>query len=98
MTKRIGGGRRKTRYKFQKKSKDKGKLSLTRYFQKFDADEKVKLLSEPAIQKGMYDRRFHGKIGTIIKNRGSCYILKIKDGSKEKELIVHPIHLRKIKK
>ena len=96
MTKRIGGARRKTRYKFQKSYKDKGKISLTKYFQKFENDQRVKLLTEPAIQKGMYHRRFHGKVGKIVGSRGRCYLVKIKDGSKEKELIIHPVHLTKM--
>ena len=35
MAKRIGGVRRKTRYKFRKHARDKGKISITRYFQSF---------------------------------------------------------------
>lgn len=98
MTKRIGGGRRKTRYKFQKKARDKGKLSLTKYFQKFENGEYVTLVSEPSVQGGMYHRRFHGKAGKITGMKGRCYLVEIVDGSKKKELIVHPVHLVRFKK
>jgi len=96
MTKRIGGFRRKTRNKLRKNIRAKGKISLTRYFQELSLNDKVLLKAEPSIQKGMYYPRYHGKPG-IIKNKiGSCYEVLIKDGKKEKTLIVHPVHLRKI--
>ncbi|MBT4824054.1 50S ribosomal protein L21e [Candidatus Woesearchaeota archaeon] len=96
MTKRIGGARRKTRYKFKKPVRKQGKLSLTKYFQTFDVEERVILLAEPAVQKGMYHRRFHGKSGIITGKRGNCYKITIKDQSKVKEVIVHPVHLKKV--
>ncbi len=97
MTKRIGGGRRKTRYLFQKKRKHKGTLNLTKYFQIFNIEEKVVLKAEPAVQNAMYHRRFHGKTGIVTGKKGRCYNVEIKDGGKKKSLIVHPIHLQKIK-
>ena len=93
MTKRKGGFRRKTRYKLQKKKGTKGKISISNYLQSFKAGETVKLKAEPAVQHGMYYPRFHGKHGVISGKQGDCYIVKIKDGGKEKNLIVHPVHL-----
>lgn len=94
MTKRIGGFRRKTRSKLKKNVRTKGKLSLTKYFQEFKEDQRVLLHAEPSIQKGMYFPRFHGKTGIIKGKKGSCYQISIKDGGKEKTLVVHPVHLR----
>ena len=95
MVKRIGGIRRKTRYKFRKERKNKGKISITRYFQSFGIGDRVYLTVEPAIQKGMYFPRFIGKSGIIKSKRGKCYEVAIDDSGKEKKLIVHPIHLIK---
>ena len=95
MVKRIGGLRRKTRYKFRKEKKNKGKLSLSRYFQFFDNGERVYLDVEPSVQKGMYHPRFMGKSGVIKNKRGRCYEVLINDLGKEKTLIVHPVHLKK---
>ncbi|MBW2989614.1 50S ribosomal protein L21e [Candidatus Woesearchaeota archaeon] len=90
-----GGLRRKTRSLFRKHSREKGRMSLRRYFQTFNEGEKVFLSVEPSVQKGMYHPRFYGKTG-IIKNRaGKCYEVLIKDQSKQKTLIVHPVHLKK---
>ncbi len=96
MTKRIGGLRRKTRHKLAKKAKDKGKISLRTYFQSFRVGDKVLLQAESAVHKGMYNPRYHSKSGTVIGKRGSCYKLEIRDKGKNKTLIVHPVHLRRL--
>ena len=94
MAKRIGGFRRKTRHKLQKSKSEKGKISITKYFQKFKEGDKVLLKAEPAVHTGMYMPKYHGKVGVVIGTQGHCYKVTIKDGGKEKMLIVHPIHLR----
>jgi large subunit ribosomal protein L21e len=96
MTKRVGGARRKTRGLFKKSAKKKGKISLTKYFQKLEQGEKVQLVAEPAVQDGMYFRRYHGRVGVIKGRRGRCYEVQVKDGSKTKEIIVHPVHLKRM--
>ena len=93
---RIGGLRRKSRHKFTKSKKNKGKISLTRYLQKFDIGQKVILRVEPAIQKGMYASRFISKTGIVKGTQGRCYKIEIDDLGKNKTLIVHPIHLKKL--
>ena len=95
MAKRIGGFRRKTRDKLKKRSADRGKISIRNYLQSFERNDRVYLLAEPAIQKGMYHPRFHGQSGNILKKKGSCYEVEVKDGRKKKQLIVHPVHLKK---
>jgi len=62
----------------------------------FEVGERAQLRAEPAVQKSIYHRRFHSKMGTIAAKRGNCYEVKIKDGGKDKMVIVHPVHLRKI--
>jgi len=96
MAQRLGGFRRKTRYKFKKERRQKGKISLKRYFQVFSPGDKVCLIVEPAVHKGMYYPPFMGKTGTVKAKRGSCYEVIIRDINKEKVLIVHPIHLKKM--
>ncbi len=96
MTKRIGGFRRGTRSKLKKTRNEKGKLSLRRFLQKLDDGDRVLLNAEPAYQKGMYFPRFHGKVGTVKGKKGICYDVAIKDHGKDKILIIHPVHLRKL--
>ncbi|AJF61039.1 TPA: 50S ribosomal protein L21e [Candidatus Woesearchaeota archaeon] len=93
-----GSFRRKTRGKLSKGHKEKGKISLRKFFQEFKNGEKVVMKAEPAYQNGMYYPRFHGKSGMVLGKRGECYEVLIKDGRKEKLLIVHPIHLKRSEK
>ncbi|MFQ5474743.1 MAG: 50S ribosomal protein L21e [Candidatus Nanoarchaeia archaeon] len=96
MVQRIGGNRRKTRSKLRKDVRSKSKVSISRYYQQFSVGDRVLLKAESAVQKGMYFPRFHGKTGIIKEKQGDCYKIGIKDKNKAKELLVHPVHLRKI--
>ncbi|MBD3313159.1 50S ribosomal protein L21e [Candidatus Woesearchaeota archaeon] len=93
--KKIGGFRRGTRSKLRKGVRNKGKISVTKFFQEFKEGDKVLLKAEPAVQNGMYFPRFHGKTGRIKSKRGRCYEVLIKDIGKEKMLLVHPVHLQR---
>ena len=92
---RVGGFRRKTRRKLSKPVRKKGKFSLTKFFQSLKDGDRVYLVAEPGVQKGMYFPRFHGKSGIVDGKQGSNYFIKIKDGNKLKKLLVHPVHLKK---
>ena len=96
MVKRTGTARRKTRGISTKNIRRKGKVSITSYFTQFEKGDKALLNVEPAVQNGTYYRRYHGKIAEIVKKSGSCYELKVNDQGKQKSLIVHPVHLRKV--
>jgi large subunit ribosomal protein L21e len=96
MTTRLDGFRKRTRRKFKKNQKDKGKLNIRKYLQSLNIGDKVSLTVEPAYQKGMYRPKFIGKIGTVTAVKGRCYEVEINDFSKRKKLIVHPVHLIKV--
>lgn len=95
MPERTGGSRRKTRYKYQKDLRQKGKMSLRKFLQEFTQGDKVTLLIEPAYQRGMYHRRFHGKVGVVSGKQGECYKVDVNEQSMKKTFIIHPVHLRK---
>jgi large subunit ribosomal protein L21e len=97
MVKRTGSTRRKARKRLTKGRRTRGKLSLTRYFASFKTDEKVVLKAEPSVQSGGYPIRFYGKIGVVKGKQGRCYMVSIKDGSKQKTLIVSPVHIERVK-
>ncbi len=96
MVKRIGSPRRKTRKKWSRPIKEKGRLNITRYMQEFKNGDRVVLKAEPSYQEGLYYRRFHGRAGVVQSKQGNCYIVQIKDGAKLKSLIVHPVHLKRV--
>ncbi len=96
MVTRVGGMRRKTRFKLSRDMRSKGKITITAYLQNFEPSAKVQLVANSCYQTGMYHPRFHGKVGTVKGNQGNCYMVEINDGNKSKLLIVHPVHLKRL--
>ncbi len=90
------GFRKGTRKKLRKKRRERGKFSISRFLAEYEEGTKVVISPEPSFHKGMPFRRFIGKIGTVIGRRGRSYIVKIRDGGKDKILFIHPAHLRVI--
>lgn len=95
MAKRVGGYRRKSRYKFRKAAREKGKVAITRYLKDFNVGDRVVLNAEPSYHKGLFHSRYQGRSGVIVGKRGKCYNVLIKETSKEKMFIVHPVHLER---
>jgi len=91
---RHNGPRKKTRYKFKKELRKRGIPPVTSVIQKFDIGEKVHIVCNSSIQKGMPHRRFHGKTGTVVGQRGRAWMLTIADGNAEKVVIARPQHLK----
>lgn len=96
MVTRIGTKRRKTRHKLKRSRNEKGKISLSKYFQTFNEGEQVGLKINSSVAKGQFFPRFHGHCGTVKGMKGRCYEVQIRDGGKTKSLYVHPIHLIKL--
>jgi len=95
MVMRKGGSRRKTRDKLKKDRRRRGKVSISTYFERYVSGDRVNLVLEPSIHKGMPHGRFCMKSGLVTGKRGFCYEVKINDRGKEKTLIVHPVHLKR---
>ena len=74
----------------------KGKLSLSRYFQKFEIGDLVAVVREFSVNANFPDR-MQGCSGVIVGKKGKVYIVKIKDRNKEKTFLIEPIHLKKLK-
>ena len=91
--KRIGGARRKTRFIMSKSVSERGKLHIKRFLQEFEQGDKVLLKAYPSYQKGIFCLRFQGKVGEIKTKLGECYKVKVQDGNKLKECVIHPVHL-----
>ena len=88
------GPRKKTRYKFKKELRKRGLPPVTSVIQTFAIGDKVHIVVNPSIQKGMPHRRFHGLTGTIVGQRGRAWMLSINDGDAEKVVIARPQHLK----
>jgi len=95
MAARGGSYRRRTRKLMKKHARTQGKISLRNYFSKYNKGDKVALVAEPAVQKGIFHLRFYGKHGIVQGMQGKCYLVKIKDGGKSKIMLTHPVHLKR---
>ncbi len=80
----------------KKNIKTKGKLSLSKYFQEFKEGDRVAIVREHS-QNPKFPKRIQGITGVVEGKRGSAYIIKIKEGNKEKTHIIKPVHLKEIK-
>jgi large subunit ribosomal protein L21e len=57
--------------------------------------DKVDVITDSSQHKrGMPHRRFQGLTGTVIGERGRCYLVDVKLGNAKKTLIIGKEHLR----
>jgi large subunit ribosomal protein L21e len=91
------GFRRRTRKILGKRVRDAGLPPLTRSFPGFEVGERASIILDPSVHGGMPHPRFNGKTGVIIGSRGSSYIIRVRDGGLQKELVSRPEHLRRMK-
>ena len=98
MVKRMSTFRRKTRYKLKKSPATRGKIKISEYLKELSIGEEVLLKAEPAVQKGFFHPRYQGRTGLVVGKKSSCYEVLVNDAGKEKKLIIHPVHLKKLNK
>ena len=79
-----------------KRLRQKGKLSLTKYFQQFSKGDTVAIVRNLTVQRPGFPSRMQGRTGVVLSKRGNSYVVAIKDFSREKSYIVRPVHLQKI--
>lgn len=79
-----------------KSVRTKGKLQLSRYFQELKEGDRVSVNRELSLKSG-FPRRLQGRTGVVLKRKGRVYNIQIKDQAKEKQFLIAPIHLTKIK-
>ena len=87
------GTRTKTRNKLKKSVRARGLSPITKAFQTFEPGEKVNIIIDPSVHKGMPFSRFHGLTGVVIGERGAAYEVSVKDGNKTKMVVARPEHL-----
>lgn len=78
-----------------KRLREKGKISLKRFFQKFKPGDYVAVVRELSIKFG-YAAKLQGRTGKVIEKRGNAYEIEINDLDKPKRYLIKPIHLKKI--
>ncbi|MCJ7424207.1 50S ribosomal protein L21e [Candidatus Bathyarchaeota archaeon] len=87
------GYRSGTRRLLTKEPREHGKLRLSKLLHEYQPGNRVIVLIDSSVQKGMPHRRFHGRIGTILEKRGRSYVVTVSQGDAIKEIVVRPEHL-----
>jgi len=80
----------------KKSIRSRGKLQFSRYFQELSEGDFVAISREQSIPIN-FPKRFQGLTGVVEGKRGKAYIVKLKDGNKDKRILIEAIHLKKIK-
>lgn len=80
----------------RKRIREKGKISLTRYFHKFNSGDSIAIVRELNVQSPGFPRRMQGRTGKVIGKRGSAYVVEVYDFNAKKQYVIKPIHLKKI--
>ena len=94
MGKNPRGIRQGTRKLYKKPIRTRGLAPLGKLLIQYKVDDRVDIIPDPSIQKTLPHRRFYGKVGTIVEQRGRAYMVRVKDGDAVKSLILKKEHLR----
>ncbi len=81
----------------RKNIRERGKIKFSRAFQELKEGDSIAVVREEAMQP-RFPKRMQGRTGVVKGKRGRSLIVQIKDMEKEKEYIIDPIHLKKIKR
>jgi large subunit ribosomal protein L21e len=82
-----------TRKLLRKHIRSKGMVPLGRLLREYAPGDKVNIIIDSSVAKGQPHKRFHGKVGQVREKRGRAYVVMVKLGEAEKQLIVRPEHL-----
>jgi len=75
--------------------RDRGKIRIKRRLSEFKEEENVSISIDPSYQK-MPHPRFQGRSGKVTGKQGRSYFVEIRDGSKTKQILVQPEHLKRV--
>jgi len=90
---RSKGYRSRTRSLLRKHPRELGKIGLSRILRAYQIGDKVTILLEASVHKGMPHRRYHGRSGTIQEKRGKSYVVNVEMGKQTKQIIARPEHI-----
>jgi len=80
----------------RKRIRERGKISFSKFFQKFDEGDYVAIVRELS-QTASFPKKLQGRTGKVLGKLGKSYVVEINDQNMAKQYIVKPIHLKKVK-
>ena len=93
----TSGRRIKNRSLLAKRAGEKGHRTLSYLLKEYNPGDRVVIKIDPSVHSGMPFRRFYGSYGEVLSRRGRAYLIRVKDGGKEKIVIAGPEHIRQVK-
>ena len=94
MVKASAGHKRGTRHKMGREVRDK--FTIEKLIKEFKEDDKVIIALNPSSRRNYPKGTYQGLAGTVLGMRGTCCVVRVVIGQKEKTLIVSPDHLKTI--
>lgn len=94
MVKKSHGFRARTRSLMSKRVRDRGLSPLSTVLIDYEIGDRVNIVIDSAVHKGMPHRRYHGRTGVVTGKRGRAIEVDVKMGNAVKSLIIRPEHLR----
>ena len=80
----------------RKAVRTRGKIKFSEYFKELKIGDSVSIVVERALNIG-FPKNIQGRTGVVVGKRGKAYIIKIGGRKKDKEYLIEPVHLKKIK-
>jgi len=78
-----------------KRFRKEKKITVNARVKTFEKGERVLIALQPCF-KGFPAPRYDGRHGRILERRGNSYVVQISDLGARKDLIVSPVHLRRL--
>jgi large subunit ribosomal protein L21e len=72
----------------------RGISSLSRLLVDYEVGQRVDIVINPSVHKGMPHRRYHGRTGVVTGKRGRGIVVDVKLGKMMRTLIIRPDHLQ----
>jgi len=97
MVKKSHGFRARSRALMSKRVRERGIQPLGIVLIDYEIGQRVNVVIDPGVHRGMPHRRYNGRTGVVTNIRGRGIVVELKMGKALKTLIVRPEHLRPAK-
>ncbi|MHA1637249.1 MAG: 50S ribosomal protein L21e [Candidatus Thorarchaeota archaeon] len=98
MVKKSHGFRARTRSLMSKRVRSRGLQPVSSVLIDYEIGQRVNVVIDPGVHKGMPHRRYQGRTGVVTGIRGRGIVVELKVDKATKTLIIRPEHLTPVKK
>ena len=77
-----------------KRVRTRGLRPVSKVLVEYKVGQRVDIVIDPAVHKGMPHRRYQGRTGVVVGLRGRGIVVDVKLGKALKTLIIRPEHLQ----